>query len=161
MKRIILITLVLTLAITSTGCACIEEEIEARKPSVTITDITLSEISRAKTTVNVSVEIENPNPIGATLERIEYDIHFGQEGKWILLGHGQRGTLDIHANATTDFESTTIIENRQILRVLLEFMFGTEPSQMKVDGAAWLKVGPASFKIPFEKVTINPYKESK
>lgn len=155
MKDLAMITLALLLAMLPPACSCIEEQIEARMPSVMVTNILRGETSGEESTVTVSVQIENPNPIGATLDRIEYDIYFGHEGNWMLLGRGERGTLNIKANAATDFEIATVIENKQLVRALLEFMFSGEPAQMKVDGSAWLKVGPASFKIPFEEVVMD------
>lgn len=149
-----LIATVLLWAITSRGCSCVKDVADV---TVTIRKITLSEFSFTRSVVDVVVRVENDNPVGAKLDRIEYDIFFGHEERWIWLGQGERAELEIGAGEVADFVVTTNIENQNLLDVIMEAIFGTEPTEMKVDGCAWFTVGPATFEIDFDETDIDPY----
>ena len=154
MKLAIITTLAISLAAIASGCTCVKNQSNI---NVTIREITLSKISFDQSTIDVAVRIYNENPANATLDRIEYDIYFGNKDKWIWIGRGEKEKLDIAANETSDFTVTTIIENQQYLKLMTNSIFGTSPTQMKVDGTAWCKVGPATFEVAFDETDINPY----
>ncbi|MDY6910972.1 MAG: hypothetical protein SVM79_01230 [Chloroflexota bacterium] len=156
MKFVIATALVFALVMSALGCSGKENNsnviIEVRK-------ITLSEVRYTKGIVDVNIRIENSNPSEVILDRIEYGIYFGHEGKWILLGQGEKESVEIETDSTVDFTITTVIENSRIVSNLLEDILGTEPTQMKVDGHAWITTEEDTFEIAFEKVdneiTIN------
>ncbi|NQT74597.1 MAG: hypothetical protein HQ553_17810 [Chloroflexi bacterium] len=137
------------------GISCLKDSSDV---TVTVKKITLSEVSFATSTVEVSVQVENDNVVGATLERIEYDIYLGSKDKWIWLGRGERGALDIGASDVEDFLVTTIIDNSQLVDVITGRILGGEPTEMKVDGRAWFKVGTVSVEVEFDAKDIDPYK---
>jgi hypothetical protein len=37
--------------------------------------------------------INNPNPIGATLTRVSFDVYFLDDGPPVFLAHGERGRV--------------------------------------------------------------------
>ncbi|MDD5093054.1 MAG: hypothetical protein PHV74_01545 [Dehalococcoidia bacterium] len=130
---------------------------DSLKPSVRVVGIFLGDTSSATLTVDTTIEIDNPNPIGATLEKIECHVRFGHKEKWYLLGNGERGTLDISASSTTNLV-VQVVEDKERSSLLMESLFGTDPSRLKVEGDAWLKVGADSYKVSFEKMVTNPLK---
>jgi LEA14-like dessication related protein len=152
--------MVLMLAVIAIGGfkVCSKGNSGALNTAVTITDIHLSDISSTKTTVAATIEIKNNNSIEATLEKVAYDVSFGHKGKWILLGHGEKGSMDLKATSTTNFVITPVIENSNGWAFVTESLLGTDPSNMKVEGDAWLKVGTDSSKIHFQKVVTYPEK---
>jgi len=161
MKKLIVVlvvasalTTVLLWVIVSRSCSCDKDKSNV---TVNIQGIAITEISVAKTTVDVSIEVKNDNAVGATLDKIEYDIYLGHKGKWIWLGSGKKDSLNIEANKVADFAVTTKIENSQLLHIMMDSILGTEPTEMKVDGHAWFKVGSATFKIHFEGKDIRQY----
>lgn len=162
MKRKVFLSLILVPVIatallwvvTSRSCSCVKD---ATDVTVTIRKITLSEFSFTRSVVDVVVRVENNNLVGATLDRIEYDIYFGHEDRWIWLGQGEKTELEIGGGEVADFTVKTDIENQNLLDVLMEAIFGTEPTEMKVDGRAWFTVGPATFEIDFDETDIDPY----
>jgi len=137
------------------GISCLKDSSDI---TVAVKKITLSEISLATSITEVSVQVENKNSVGAVLERIEYDIYIGDRDKWIWLGRGEKSGLEIGANKVSDFTVITIIDNSQLVDVITGNIFGTEPKEMKVDGHAWFKVGPASVEVKFDEKDIDPYK---
>lgn len=137
-----------------TGCSCFKDASDVR---VSVRKITISDLSFGESTVDVAVRIENKNPVGAVLEKVEYDIYIGHKDKWIWLGRGGEEGLNLGVDDTADFIITTKIDNGQLLKSAVDQIFGTEPSQMKVDGDAWFTVGPASIKVHFDEKDIDPF----
>ncbi len=140
--------------LTSRSCSCLKD---TSSVTVTVRKITLSEISLSISTVDVDVQIKNDNAFGATLDKIEYDIYFRYKNKWIWLGKGEKGKLDINANDVANLVITTKIDKRQLIKTLMDSMFGTEPTEMKVDGHAWFTVGPSTIEVDFDEKDIDPY----
>jgi LEA14-like dessication related protein len=108
-------------------------------------------------TVDVVVEVENYNSGTAVLDKIQYDIHFGHEDKWIWLGQGEKSELEIEAEDVTSFMVTTNIENQQQLSLMMDAIFGTEPTEIKVDGNAFFKMDSDTVDVDFDKIDIDPY----
>ena len=154
MKFLIATALVFALVVSAPGCSGKETNSNV---TITVRKISLSEVRYTKGIVDVSVRIENSNPTEVTLDRIEYNIYFGHEGKWLLLGQGEKESVEIESDSVIDFRITTVIENNRIVSNLLEDILGTEPTQMKVDGHAWILTEADTFEIPFEKVDNEPH----
>lgn len=150
MKRIIATGLALALGIIAGGFACSGGGADI---TLEIGEITLNEVSFAESTIDVSVTVENKAMSDAVLEKIEYDIYVGRKDKWIWLARQQEGGLRIQAGPPTDFTVSTAIENAQLRRTIEEYILGTEPSEIKVDGHASFKVGDASIEVQFSKKT--------
>ena len=156
MKFLIATALVFALIVSAPGCSGKENNSNVK---ITVRKITLSEARHTRGIVDVNVRIENFNPVEVTLDRIEYSIYFGHEEKWILLGQGQKESVGIEADSVLDFMITTVIENNRIVSNLLEDILGTEPTQMKVDGHAWITRDKDTYEIPFENVDDKPHNQ--
>ncbi len=131
--------------------SCISAEIENYAANADITSITLRDISLTKVTVDVTVRVENPNPIGATVDRIAYDIYFQRNDKWVHLGRADRTEdIVIGSNNSASLVVSNEIEVLSTIEMLLEAVRQGGTINLKVKGSVWIKVGPVSLKVPFE-----------
>ncbi len=88
----ILVALVILIA------GCLEPPIQ--EPEVSVADISLSDVSLQKMTVNTTIVIFNPNPIGAKLNKVAFEIYYLDDGMKYL-GHGEKTDIEVRDNGNT------------------------------------------------------------
>lgn len=128
------------------GCST---EPPLKKPGVTVTDIALSDVSLRTMTVNATVNIHNPNPVGATLSRVAFDVWYDDDGRHYL-GHGEQAGIAVRENGNT----TTVIPVK----------IGTLPAvqaagslvkngaiTIRVNGTASVDLKVVQYDVPFEE----------
>ena len=146
MGRIRLIPIIVAVVILSAmSSGCIE------KPTVEVSDIALRDVSLTSTTIDVGLVINNPNPIGATLDKITYDIYL-VNGDSLYLAHGEKvEKIQVRANDHTTINIPTEISNVGIIEALYQCISEEELPKIKVVGSASLNLQFFSIDIPFEK----------
>lgn len=128
-------------------------QIEKYAANVEITSITLSAVSLTEVTVDVTVRVENPNPVGATVDRIAYDIYFQENDEWVYLGKADRTEdITIGSNDSASLNISNEIETLSIIEMLLEAVRQWGAVNLKVSGSVWIKIGPVSIGVPFETI---------
>ncbi len=153
MKAVVFALAVALAALPVVGGACGK----AGSPvKVSISEIALAEVSYSMIVVEVTVQIVNGGDSPAVMDRIEYDIYFGHKDKWIWLGRGSETQREIGAGQTMGFTIQTQIDNSRLIRLVTEAIFGTEPSQLKVDGRASFTRGTSAFQVRFDKKMTSP-----
>lgn len=86
----------LVVVVCTAGCA----QPAFKDPVVTVTDIALSELSLQAMTVNTTVNISNPNPVGADLKKVAFDVWYVEDTPQYL-GHGEQSDIPVKENGTT------------------------------------------------------------
>jgi LEA14-like dessication related protein len=82
-----------------------------------ITQISVREISLTRLRVDVTVRVENPNPIGATADRVAYDMYFRRGDDWLYLGSANRTEdVSIGSHEVMDVEVTHDISTISVYR---------------------------------------------
>ncbi|MDP3563528.1 MAG: hypothetical protein Q8R70_03465, partial [Methanoregula sp.] len=66
--------LIILLTIAILSCGCLESPI--KEPTVSVSDIALSDVSLKTMTVDTTIVIHNPNPVGAKLNKIAFDVYY-------------------------------------------------------------------------------------
>ena len=128
-------------------------QIEKYAANVEITSITLRDISLTKVTIDVTVRVENPNPIGATVDRIAYDIYFQRNDDWVHLGRADRTEdIIIGSNDSASLVVSNEIEVLSTIGMLLEAVRQGGTINLKASGSVWIKIGPVSIGVPFETI---------
>ncbi|MDD1690676.1 MAG: hypothetical protein LUQ66_08455 [Methanoregula sp.] len=74
MKQYLLSDIFLLFAFFILTAGCTEPPV--KEPTVEVTDIALSDVSLQTMTVNTTVNIYNPNPVGATLNKVAFDVYY-------------------------------------------------------------------------------------
>lgn len=154
MKALILATALALAALPALSGAC-SKTVPPVKLSVL--GIALSEVSYRLITVDVGFHIANPRDVPAVMDRMEYDIYFGHKDKWIWLGRGSQTGTEIGPGGTVDFTIETRIENSPFVRKVTEAIFGTEPTQMKIEGRASFTLGESVFEVRFHRKVSSTY----
>ena len=128
-------------------CGCSSEP-PLKEPTVTVTDIELSDISLRSMTVNTTVLIDNPNPVGANLNRVTFDVYY-LDGTPRYLGHGERTEVDIRENGNTSVTIPVTVNNLQVLKAI-----GTLAQEgtitLRVNGSAFIDIAVTEYELPFE-----------
>ncbi len=131
----------------------ISTQIEKYAANADITSITLRDISLTKVTVDVTVRVENPNPVGATVDRIAYDIYFQENDDWVYLGRADRTEdIAIGANDIASLEVSNEVGILATIGMLLEAVRQGGTINLKASGSVWIKLGPVSLEVPFEHI---------
>lgn len=138
--------LILALALTLFTCGCLGEP-PIRQPSVTVTEIELADVSLARMSVNTTVNIFNPNPVGANLNRIVFDVWYLDETP-VYLGHGERHEVDIRENGNTSLTIPVTISNMQALKAIGS-LAQKGSITLRVNGSAFIDVKVTEYEVPF------------
>jgi LEA14-like dessication related protein len=126
---------------------------KAVEADVQIVSVRLTDISMTTAMVEVSVCVQNTNPIGATLDKIEYVIYFEKDDEWVQLGRGDRGDdIQIKAGDSTCFDVENKIDVLSAIVALYQAYKQDGSVNVKVSGTTWLKIWPVTVDIPFERI---------
>jgi LEA14-like dessication related protein len=132
-------------AVLVAGCS----EPPIKEPAVTITDIALSDISLQKMTVNTTVVIFNPNPVGAHLNKVVFDVWY-LDGTPKYLGHGEQYAIEVRENGNTSVTIPVMIGNIQAFNALSSFADNGKLTLL-VNGSAFVDVKVTSYEKKFEQ----------
>ena len=128
-------------------------QIDKHASNAEITSITLREIGLTRLSVDIGVMVENPNPIGATVDRVAYDIYFQLNNEWVHLGRADKDeNIAIGSHEQVTVEVTHEIGTLSVVRMLLQAFLQQGVVDIKASGSVWIKIWFMSFEIPFEHV---------
>ncbi len=148
---IILVICAVAIAVTST-LVC-KEWLANKAADVHVVGISLKSISLTTITVNATLSVHNSSPIGATLHRVAYDIYFEEDGNWVPLGNADE-TVDamIKADSSTNIDVINEIGTLSAAGALYQAYRQGGSVNLKISGSAWVKIGPITTKLPFERI---------
>jgi LEA14-like dessication related protein len=147
MKKHILSGSFLLIALCIIIAGCMEPPI--KEPSVTVGDIALSDVSLQAITVNTTVVISNPNPIGAKLNKVAFDVYYLDDGQ-NYLGHGEKTDIEVVNNGNTTVTIPVIIKNIPALQATGSLV-KKGSMVLVVNGSAFIDVKVTSFEKRFEQ----------
>jgi LEA14-like dessication related protein len=137
--------LLFALFIISAGCT----ESPLKEPTITVDDIALSDVSLKTMTVNTTVTIHNPNPIGATLNKVVFDLTYTDDTVHYL-GHGEQANIVVKENGNTTFTIPVKIDTVPALQATGSLV-QKGSLMLKVNGSAFLDIKVTSYELPFER----------
>ena len=88
--------LVFSLFLLTAGCT----QPALKEPVVTVGDISLSDVSFQAMTVNTTINVFNPNPVGADLRNVTFDVWYIDDAEQYL-GHGEQSGIVVKENGNT------------------------------------------------------------
>lgn len=138
----------MVIAVFLLTCGCTSEP-PIKEPAATVQDITLSEVSLQKLTVNTTVNIFNPNPVGARLNKVRFDVYY-LDGTPQYLGHGEKYDIDVKENGNTSVTIPVTIGNLRALNAIGSLAQKGSITLM-VNGSAFIDVKVTSWEVPFQK----------
>ena len=134
---------VFTISILTCGCT----EPPVKEPVVSVQDIALYDVSFRAMTVNTTVVIYNPNPLGAKLNKVAFDVYYLDE-KDHYLGHGEKSDIFVKENGNTTVPIPVTIGNIPALQALGSFI-SKGSITIKVNGSAFIDIKLTSFEKQF------------
>jgi len=137
--------LLFALFILCAGCT----ESPVKEPTITVDDIALSDVSLETLTVNTTVTIYNPNPVGATLSKVAFDVYSVDDTEHYL-GHGEQTGIVVKEMGNTSFVIPVKIGSVPALQATGSLVRkGT--LVLKVNGSAFVDIRVTSYELPFER----------
>jgi LEA14-like dessication related protein len=137
--------LLIALFILIAGCM----EPPIREPVVSVSDIALSDVSLKAMTVNTTVVIYNPNPLGAKLNTVAFDVYYLDDGQHYL-GHGEKSNIEVRENGNTTIIIPVTIGNIPALEATGSLV-RKGSLVLTVNGSAFIDVKVTSFEKRFEQ----------
>jgi LEA14-like dessication related protein len=147
MTKYALFGLILLIALLVLIAGCMDSPI--KEPSVSVGDISLSDVSLRAMTVNTTVVINNPNPIGARLNKVAFDVYYLDDGQHYL-GHGEKSDINVKENGNTTVIIPVTIGNIPALQATGSLV-QKGSLIVRVNGSAFIDVKVTSFEKPFEQ----------
>jgi len=120
-----------------------------KDPVVTVGDIGLSDVTLQTMTINATVVIFNPNPVGAKLNKIAFDVYYLDDTP-NFLGHGEQTDIDVISSGNTTVTLPVTIGNIQAIRAVATLVRKGSLT-IGVNGSALIDVKVTSFEKRFEQ----------
>lgn len=141
------------LAIVVGGGYYLHSQGEIGKPTADVKSVKVNEITFNTTELTVQIIAHNPNPLGVTLNKVNYNVYFLQNGNPKFLGDGVR-TKNIHVRADGDTTFTVPFEanNSDAIRALGEFARDEGEVRIKVNGSIFVDLKITNLEVPFSKI---------
>ena len=139
------VLVVFAIVILTAGCT----QPALKDPVVTVGDISLSDVSLQAMTVNTTVNIFNPNPVGADLKKVAFDVWYLDDTPHYL-GHGEQSGITVKENGNTSITiPVTIgtIEAAQGVGSLVQ----KGSILIRVNGSAVIDLKLTTYEKPFEQ----------
>ena len=147
MQRYVLPGIFLLFALFIISSGCMEPPIQ--EPTVSVSDITLSNVSLQAITVNTTVTIFNPNPIGAKLNKVAFDVYYLDDTR-NYLGHGEQTNIEVKNNGNTTVTIPVIIGTVPAIGAVGSLVQKGSLT-LNVNGSAFIDVKVTSFEKRFEQ----------
>ncbi len=128
-------------------CGCMESPI--KEPAVSVSNISLSDVSLKTMTVNTTVVIYNPNPIGAKLNKVAFDVYYLDDTR-NFLGHGEKSDIDVKENGNTTVTIPVIISNTPAINAMAALV-SKGSITLNVNGSAFIDIKVTEYEKHFEK----------
>jgi LEA14-like dessication related protein len=139
------ILLILALSLFIAGCTrpALED------PIVTVGDISLSDVSLSAMTVNTTVNIFNPNPVGADLRKVAFDVWYVDDTGHYL-GHGEQTNISVKGNGNTTVTIPVRIGTIQAAEGVGS-LIQKGSLLVRVNGSAFIDLRLTTYEKPFEQ----------
>lgn len=132
------------------GAGCLSPPV--KEPTVTVSDIAVSDLSLQAMTVNTTVVISNPNPVGAKLSKVAFDVwYFDDTGHY--LGHGEQTGIAVKENGNTTVTIPVKIGTVPALQAVGSLV-QRDSITLRVNGSAFIDLGVASYEKKFEQERV-------
>jgi LEA14-like dessication related protein len=145
MKQLSLPGIFLLCAFFLLSAGCTEPPI--KDPTVSVSNITVSDVTLQTMTVNATVVIFNPNPLGAKLSKVSFDVYY-PDGVQNYLGHGEQTGIDVISSGNTTVTIPVKIENIRAINAVTTLV-RTGSLTLNVNGSAFIDIKVTSFEKRF------------
>jgi LEA14-like dessication related protein len=95
-----------------------------REPTITVDEIEIENVTWESTALTLRLTVDNPNPIGATLTRVSFDVYFLENSQAVYLAHGEREGVVIGPGGETPVSIPVTVDNPPLVRVFLRVLQG-------------------------------------
>jgi LEA14-like dessication related protein len=147
MKQLILPGIFILYAIFILSAGCTEPPI--KDPTVSVSNITLSGVTLQTMTVNATVVIFNPNPVGAKLNKVAFDVYYLDDIP-NYMGHGEQTNIDVISNGNTTETIPVTIGNIQAIKAVTTLVRKGSLT-LTINGSAFIDIKVTSFEKRFEQ----------
>lgn len=146
------ITLLVAVLLCSAGCVTPL----LQEPTITLSGVGIENVTPGSTDLSLRLVVDNPNPVGATLTRVSFDVYYLDDREWVFLAHGERGGFAVRANDETAVIIPVTVDNLRLVQGLLRGLADGEVT-LRVTGSGVLDFGITTFEIPFDRtVEVRP-----
>jgi len=120
-----------------------------KEPVVTMGNISLSDVSLQTMTVNTTVNILNPNPVGAEIRKVTFDVWYLDDTQHYL-GHGEQSGFAVKENGNTSVTVPVRIGTAQAAQGVGSLVRNGS-LRIRVNGSAVIDLGVTTYEKPFEQ----------
>lgn len=147
MRRAVFLLLISIAAIAAAGCTAPPVY---ERPDIAVDGIAVENVSLSRINLVLRLTITNPNPVGATLENLSFDIYFLEGDRQRFLAHGERGGFTIRPDGDTTVAVPVTVDNIRLVTALLRLIQDGAVT-FQVSGSGTLDFYITSFDVPFDR----------
>ncbi len=146
MRRAGFLLLICIAALAAAGCTAPLYQ----RPTIAVDGIAVENVSLSSIDLVLRLTITNPNPVGATLENISFDIYFLEDGRQQFLAHGERGGFTIRPDGDTTIAIPVTVDNLGLVAAFLRLVQDGAVT-FRVNGSGTFDFGITTFDVPFTR----------
>ncbi len=146
MRRAGLLLIICIAALAAAGCTAPFYE----EPTIAVDGIAIENVSLSSIDLLLRLTVTNPNPVGATLENVSFDIYFLEDGRQQFLAHGERGGFAIRPEGDTTITIPVTVDNLRLVTAFIRLVQDGAVT-FRVDGSGTLDFGITTFEVPFTR----------
>ena len=121
-----------------------------QQPTITVKNVSVQNFNLTSADLLIYATVHNPNPIGATLTKITYNIYYLRNGEFRFLGSGERGGFQVPAQANVTLGLPVTVTNAEVVRTTAQALREGSVTVL-VNGTASLDLGITTFDIPYNQ----------
>ena len=140
------VPLFILILLCTAGCAVPR----LQEPTVTVDGAEIENITLESVDLLLLLTVDNPNPVGATLTRVSFDVYFLDDGQPVFLAHGERGEFKVRASGNTSVSIPVTVNNMRLVQAFL-LALRDGAVTLQVNGSGVLDYGIATFEVPFNR----------
>ena len=154
-RRVWVLLAALTVLGAVSGCQQAQQQMEFLDPTIEVTGVQLTALTESQATVIVNFLFESQNPLGASLDRLLYEVFFQDGSNWTLLGKVDKSGLIINFRGSTILAIDSAFEGKAA-KALYEVPSAGGKTSFRITGSGLVKLGPSPLEIKFNLVKEVP-----
>ncbi|WP_214041497.1 LEA type 2 family protein [Methanoculleus sp.] len=145
---------ILLVAVLLCSAGCVAPAL--REPTITLSGVAVEKIAPGSIDLSLRLVVDNPNPVGATLARVSFDVYFFNDGQWVFLAHAEQEGIAIRPGGKTPVTIPVTVDNLGLVQGLLRGLADGEVT-LRVSGSGVVDYSVATFEVPFDRtVEVRP-----
>ncbi|MCS7207560.1 MAG: CvpA family protein [Dehalococcoidia bacterium] len=123
---------------------------KVERPTAQVSRVRVSDLSPSQVRITATLRLNNPNPFGANIRQVRYQVWHQQGGARVLLGEGEKKALRLKANGPTEVALEVVVRDAGKAGAVFAEASQRRAVALAVEGEAALRFPAEDMSLPFQ-----------